>query len=255
MSKRLPALFIGHGSPMNAVLDNGFTRAIAALGRELPRPEAILCVSAHWLTEGELRLNGAAPFETIHDFYGFPDELYKISYAPPPALAAARDAAGLLERAPVPDGRGLDHGAWTVLRMLYPEADVPVFQLSVDYPAAGKAHYELGRRLAPLRDMGVLIVGSGNIVHNLGLMDADQDAPPARWNLDFDLKAKEYIDKGRRAALADYLALPGGRLAVPTPDHYWPFLTALGAGLEDKASYPYEGYHHATLSMRAVRFG
>lgn len=252
---RLPVLFIGHGSPMNAVLDNPYTRAMRALGGSLPRPEAILCVSAHWLTEGELRLNGAAPFETIHDFYGFPEELYRISYAPPPALGAAREAAGLLSPAPVPEGRGLDHGAWTALRLLYPKADVPVFQLSVDYPADGKYHYDLGRRLAPLRDRGVLIVGSGNIVHNLGLMDPDLEAPPAQWNLDFDLKVKEYIDKGRRAALADYLGLPGGRLAVPTPDHYWPFLAALGAGLDDAASYPYEGYHHGTLSMRAVKFG
>lgn len=255
MSGKLPVLFVGHGSPMNAVLDNGFTRAMTALGKSLPRPRAVLCVSAHWLTEGELRLNGAAPFETIHDFYGFPDELYRIAYAPPPALKEARLAAGLLNPAPAVEGRGLDHGAWTVLRMLFPEADVPVFQLSVDYPAEGKYHYELGRRLAPLRGRGVLILGSGNIAHNLALMQPDMDAPPERWNLDFDLKVKEYIDTGRRAALASYADLPGGKLAVPTPDHYWPFLTALGAGLEDAASYPYEGYHHATLSMRAVLLG
>ncbi|MDD2804447.1 MAG: 4,5-DOPA dioxygenase extradiol [Elusimicrobiales bacterium] len=255
MKKKLPVLFIGHGSPMNAALDNPFTRAMAALGESLPRPEAILCVSAHWLTEGELRLNGSAPFETIHDFHGFPDELYRITYAPPPALDKARAAAALLTPAPAIEGRGLDHGAWTVLRMLYPEADVPVFQLSVDYAAPGSFHYALGRRLSALRDQGVLIAGSGNIVHNLALMSPEQDGPPVQWNLDFDLKVKEYIDKGRRADLADYAALPGGRLAVPTPDHYWPFLAALGAGLEDKASYPYEGYHHATLSMRAVLFG
>lgn len=255
MSGRMPALFVGHGSPMNAVLDNGFTRAMTALGRALPRPRAVLCVSAHWLTEGELRLNGAAPFETIYDFYGFPDELYSLTYAPPPALKEARLAARLLKPAPAVERRGLDHGAWAVLRLLFPKADVPVFQLSVDYPADGKSHYELGRRLAPLRDRGVLILGSGNIVHNLALMDPAMDAPPERWNLEFDLKVKEHIDKGRRADLASYLALPGGKLAVPTPDHYWPFLTALGAGLEDAAAYPYEGYHHATLSMRAVLLG
>lgn len=253
--ERLPVLFVGHGSPMNAALDNPFTRAMAVLGGALPRPRAVLCVSAHWLTEGGLRLNGAAEFETIYDFFGFPDELYRIAYAPPPALSEARRAAALLSPAPPIEGRGLDHGAWTVLRMLYPKADVPVFQLSVDYPAEGKYHYELGRRLAPLRDEGILIVGSGNIVHNLQLMDMDMDAPPAAWNRGFDLKVKEYIDKGRRAELADYLALPGGELAVPTPDHYWPFLVALGAGLGDEAAYPFEGYHHATLSMRAVKLG
>lgn len=239
---------------MNAALDNPFTRAMAKLGRDLPRPGAVLCVSAHWLTEGELLLNGAKSFETIHDFYGFPEELYRITYAPPPAREAAARTAGLLKATAV-TGRGLDHGAWTVLRMLYPGADVPVYQLSVDYPAAGAAHYELGRRLAPLREEGVLIIGSGNIVHNLGLMDPDQDAPPAPWNTKFDGIVKEYIDKGRRPELADYEALPYGPTAVPTPDHYWPFLTALGAGGDDKASYPYEGFHHASLSMRAVRFG
>ena len=252
---RLPVLFIGHGSPMNAALDNPFTRAVAALGRELPRPRAVLCLSAHWLTEGELLLNGSAPFETIYDFYGFPEELYRITYAPPPAAEQASRAAALLKPAPAVTGRGLDHGAWTVLRMMYPQADVPVFQLSLDYPAPGKSHYELGRRLAPLRDEGVLILGSGNIVHNLSLMEPDMDAAPAEWNLAFDLKVKEYIDKGRRAELTAYGSLPGGDLAVPTPDHYWPFLAALGAGLDDRASYPYEGYHHASLSMRAVRFG
>lgn len=253
--RRLPAVFVGHGSPMNAVLDNGFTRALRELGQSLPRPEAVLCVSAHWLTEGELRLNGASAFRTIHDFYGFPDELYRLVYEPPPALAQARRAAALIKPAPPIDGRGLDHGAWTVLRTMYPAADLPVFQLSVDYPAGGKYHYELGRRLAPLRDEGILILGSGNIVHNLGLMDMDMDAPPAAWNKAFDLKVKEYIDKGRRPELAAYADLPGGELAVPTPDHYWPFLVALGAGLDDEASYPFEGYHHATLSMRAVKLG
>ncbi len=253
--ERLPALFIGHGSPMNAVLDNPFTRAMATLGRDLPRPKAILCVSAHWLTEGELRLNGSMPFETIYDFYGFPDELYSITYAPPPAKTEAERTAALLNPAPALEGRGLDHGAWAILRMIYPRADIPVYQLSVDYPAEGKYHYKLGRRLAPLRDEGVLIVGSGNIAHNLSLMDMKIDARPHAWAVNFDLKVKEYIDKGRRAELADYAGLPGGQLSVPTPDHYWPFLVALGAGLEDKASYPYEGYHHASLSMRAVRFG
>ncbi len=240
---------------MNAMLDNQFTRAMARLGEGLPKPRAILCVSAHWLTEGELLLSGAAEFETIYDFRGFPEELYRITYAPPPARTAADRTAALFRPAPLITGRGLDHGAWTVLRMLYPGADVPVCQLSVDYPAAGKYHYDLGRRLARLRGEGVLIIGSGNIVHNLELMDRDIAAPPEDWNLAFDLKVKEYIDGGRRAELAAYEDMPGGNLAVPTADHYWPFLVALGAGGEDKASYPYEGYQHASLSMRAIQFG
>jgi len=255
MKRRLPALFIGHGSPLNALLDNPFTRTMTALGRELPKPEAVLCVSAHWLTGRELHLNGAKPFETIHDFSGFPDELYSVTYQPAPALEAVRRAAVLLGTAPAIEGRGLDHGAWTILRMLYPQAEVPVFQLSVAYPGEGAFHYELGRRLAPLRDEGILIIGSGNIVHNLRLAAPEIDAPPLDWNLEFYLTVKEYINKGRRPQLADYAALPGGRLSVPTPDHYWPFLVALGAGGEDPSSYPYEGYQYASLSMRAVRFG
>jgi len=251
----MPAVFVGHGSPMNAALDNSFTRAMGELGKALPRPRAILCVSAHWLTEGETRANGAKEFSTIHDFYGFPEELYSIKYEPPAARGLAKDASALAGTAAGIDTRGLDHGAWTVLRMMYPAADIPVCQLSVDYSAPGASHYALGRRLAPLREEGVLILGSGNIVHNLPLMDMDMDAPPFPWATGFDLSVKEYIDAGRRAELAGYEDLSGGRLSVPTPDHYWPFLAALGAGGEDKASYPYEGFHHASLSMRAVRFG
>jgi 4,5-DOPA dioxygenase extradiol len=251
----MPAVFIGHGSPMNAALDNSFTRAMAKLGRALPRPEAILCVSAHWLTRGELKVNGAKKFSTIYDFYGFPEELYAITYEPPAAAELARRAAGLAGALPGVEPRGLDHGAWTVLRMLYPKADIPVCQLSVDYDAPGAAHYALGRRLAPLRDEGVLILGSGNIAHNLSLMDPELEASPRSWAVEFDLKVKEYIDKGRREELAGYAALPGGPESVPTPDHYWPFLAALGAGGDSPAAYPYEGYHHGSLSMRAVRFG
>ncbi len=251
----MPAVFIGHGSPMNVVLDNPFTRAMTALGKSLPRPAAILCVSAHWLTEGKLKVNGAEKFSTIYDFSGFPDELYSITYEPPPATALAKEAAALAGTAPGIDKRGLDHGAWAVLRMLYPAADVPVCQLSVDYEAPGEFHYDLGRRLAPLREKGILILGSGNIVHNLSEMDMEMEARPRAWAVEFDLEVKDRIDKGRRKDLADYAALPGGPESVPTPDHYWSFLVALGAGLEDKASYPYEGYHHASLSMRAVRFG
>ena len=252
---RMPAVFIGHGSPMNAALANPFTRAMAALGKSLPRPAAILCVSAHWLTPGELKMNGAGEFSTIYDFYGFPEELYGIKYAPPPATALARKAAALADANPLPGHRGLDHGAWTVLKMLYPAADIPVCQLSVDYDAPAQRHYELGRSLAPLRDEGVLILGGGTIAHNLALMDPDRDAAPHGWAKDFDLAVKAYIDGGRRPELADYAALPGGKLAVPTPDHYWPFLAALGAGGADRASYPYEGSQHAAISMLAVRFG
>lgn len=182
MSEIMPALFVGHGSPMNIILDNSFTRSLADWGRSLPRPRAILVVSAHWMTEGTFVATTARP-RTLHDFYGFPRELYKVEYPAPGAPEAAELAAEAMRGTTV--GRdadwGLDHGAWSVLRHLFPAADVPVFQLSLDYsfhdprPRPVSYHYELAGELAALRRRGVLVIGSGNIVHNLSLIDFFRD--------------------------------------------------------------------------------
>jgi 4,5-DOPA dioxygenase extradiol len=259
---RAPALFIGHGSPMNALQDNGFTRTLRAWGYELGRPTAILMVSAHWLSDGSTQVSLASQPETIHDFGGFPAELHAQTYPAPGAPAAARRAAAALAPRAVgasPD-RGLDHGAWTVLKHLYPAADVPVFQLSIDYSRPAAFHLAVGRSLAALRDEGVLIVGSGNVVHNLRRTMRDQpDSPQALqpWAQDFDTRVKAALDAGDARALADWERLgPGAALAVPTPDHYFPLMVALGAAQSGEAlRHRYEGFQAGTLSMRCVQWG
>lgn len=254
----MPALFLGHGSPMNAIEDNAFTRTLAALGVRLPRPKAVLCVSAHWLTTGTAVTGMESP-RTIHDFGGFPEELYEARYPAPgsPELAGrVRDALGGAARIDAAEW-GLDHGAWSVLRHLYPEADVPVVQLGIDYGAPARRHFEIGEKLRPLRDEGVLILGSGNVVHNLRKISFDEDADPAAWAVEFDAWVKERLTARDFAPLlGDLAAAPSGRLAVPTPDHYDPLLYVLGAADErDELRFEYEGIQNGSLSMRSVSFG
>lgn len=224
----MPALFVGHGSPMNAIEDNAFHRTWLELGRRLPRPRAILCVSAHWETRGT-SVSGASRPETIHDFYGFPRELFAVRYPAPGDPGLAADVAARVAGTPIridPD-RGLDHGAWSVLRALFPEADVPVLQLSLDTARPGAWHYALARELAPLRDEGVLILGSGNIVHNLGLYAFDSDAQPP-WAVRFRERTNALILAGDHGPLANHATLgPDAALAVPTPEHYLPLLYVL----------------------------
>lgn len=254
---RLPVLFLGHGSPMNALADNDYTRALGALGAELGKPEAVLCVSAHWLTRG-LWTTGMPKPRTIHDFGGFPEALYDEKYPAPGSPALARDVRALVGGdGGVDEGEwGLDHGAWTVLKFLYPKADVPVVQLSVDYGAAPRRHLETGAKLRSLRDKGVLIVASGNIVHNLRRIDFADDAEPMDWAEEFDAWAKDRLLARDADALAAPHAAPSGRLAVPTTDHYDPMLVALGAGDEaDRLSWVFERIQNGSISMRSFRLG
>lgn len=255
--KRAPVLFAGHGSPMHAIADDAFTRALARLGRETGRPKAVLCVSAHWLTEGT-RATAMEKPRTIHDFYGFPAELGAVEYPAPgsPAVAAlAREALGgavELDRA----DWGLDHGAWAVLRHMYPDAGVPVVQLSVDIARPGAHHLALGRKLAALREKGIVILGSGNVVHNLSRLVWDENASPHAWNAEFDAFVKRRTEEGDADALAgDPRGMPGGALSVPTPDHWYPYLYALGAADGDPVRWEYEGLEYASLSMRTASFG
>lgn len=255
---RQPVLFVGHGSPMNALADNGYTRMLTALGRRLGKPQAVLCVSAHWLTNGNW-VTGMAKPRTIHDFGGFPEALYAQRYPAPgsPALAAlVRETLG--RDCGVDEGDwGLDHGAWTVLKFLYPDADVPVVQLSVDYGATARRHMEVGAKLRALRDQGVLIVGSGDVVHNLRRIDFSDDAEPYDWAVQFDewvkarLRAKDYD-----ALAGDLHAAPSGDLAVPTTDHYDPMLYVLGAADgQDSLRIEYEGIQNGSISMLAFSLG
>ena len=214
---------------MNAIEDSAFRRSWAELGRALARPEAILCVSAHWETHGVL-LTGAEAPPTIHDFYGFPRELFAVRYPAPGRPALARRVASMLDGvgAAVDPARGLDHGCWSVLVAMYPEADVPVVQLSLDSRQPGSFHSALAQELRPLRDDGVLILGSGNIVHNLGLADFGRDAG-YDWAVRFDAAVRARIEAGDHAALAAWDALgPDARLSIPTPEHYLPLLYVLG---------------------------
>lgn len=251
-----PVLFLGHGSPMNAITDNAWSRAWRALGERLARPKAVLCISAHWLAPG-LRIGAASQPRTIHDFGGFPQALFDVQYPAPGHPRLAERVAALLDPAlsPVLDtDYGLDHGAWQVLMHLFPEADVPVLQLSLDLRLRGEAHFAIGRMLAGLRDEGVLILGSGNIVHNLGLFNPREAHPPA-WALAFRDQVNQRIVAGDFAALADYPSLPDAHLAVPTPDHYLPLLYALAAARPGDSLQLFNDDVTSTLSMTSLVIG
>ncbi len=251
-----PVLFIGHGSPMNAVEDNAWSRAWRDLGRRLDKPRAILCVSAHWQTPGVL-LGAAERPRTIHDFGGFPPALYRIRYPAPGDPALAAHIADMLDpalNAQLDADYGLDHGAWQVLLHLFPEADVPVLQLSLDLRRPGPQHFAIGRMLAPLRDEGVLVVASGNIVHNLGLLDWHEPAPPA-WATAFRDRVNGLVAAGDFAALSDVESLPDNRLAVPTPEHYLPLLYALALARPGDALEVFNDEVWSTLSMTSLAIG
>ena len=232
--ERTPVLFTGHGSPMNAIEDNPFTREWERVGRALPRPKAILSVSAHWFTPGTL-VSDVARNRTIHDMYGFPDALYRVRYDAPGAPEVAARVAALLGPACTPNGDwGLDHGTWSVLRRLYPQADIPVLQLSVDQNLAPRDHFRLGQALRPLRDEGVLVFASGNVVHNLGMVGWDMMGG-FPWADAFDQYIRDAVTGHRFEAAVDYHAAgQAARLAVPTMDHFAPLLYALGAADENE---------------------
>jgi 4,5-DOPA dioxygenase extradiol len=254
MSKaiRQPAIFLAHGDPMNALRDNDFTRALASIAAALPeKPRAVLVVSAHWERRGTLVCSAARP-ETIHDFGGFPEELYRVEYPAPGSPELARKAAALVPGARETAEWGLDHGAWSVLRHAFPGADVPVFQVSIDAGKPLREQLEIGRALAPLRDEGVLIAGSGNVVHNLGRIAWGGPAYP--WAVEFDAWVGSRLEEGDTDALCD-LSKGGeaGRLSRPTLEHYSPLVYAMGAaGSGARASFPYLGMEHGSLSMRCV---
>jgi 4,5-DOPA dioxygenase extradiol len=257
---RMPVLFVGHGSPMNAIEDNVWSRGFRELGRALPRPKAILAVSAHWYVEGTFTTADERP-RTIHDFGGFPEALYRVQYPAPGAPELARRVVQLVgeRRASADSTWGLDHGTWSVLVHLLPAADVPVVQLSIDGRLAPGEHLAIGRALAPLRDEGVLVLASGNLVHNLGHAFGAWRRGETRtpeWAREFDLGIARALERHETDPLVRALEGDAGRLSHPTPDHYLPLLYAAGASAGDDAvRFPIEGFDMASLSMRSVVFG
>jgi 4,5-DOPA dioxygenase extradiol len=259
MPQTLPAIFFGHGNPMNALLSNAYTEGWRRMGKETPRPKAILSVSAHWFVPGTGVTISTSP-RTIHDFGGFPAELYQVQYPAPGDPDLARRVQQMLAPLPVAfdSSWGLDHGTWSVLKHVYPEADVPVVQLSIDETKPVSFHFEIGRKLAPLRDEGILIVGSGNLVHNLHAYAWGRHMPdPYDWAVRFEAEARQMMLAGEYKPLIAYEKL--GRealLSIPTPDHYLPLLYVLATRQAGEAiAFPIEGVDGGSISMLSVRIG
>jgi len=245
--------------------DNSFTRSLTEWGESLPRPKAIMMISAHWLTKGTFVTSMDHP-RTIYDFYGFPEELYNITYPSPGAPEMGRHISEIVHKAPVfcDQDWGLDHGAWTVLKHLYPKADIPVFQLSLDYsfndlhPKPLQYHYDLAEDLAGLRQQGILVIGSGNIVHNLSLIDfRNVEAEPFEWSVEFDEQVKANL-LGRNHQELIHLENLGrnAELAVPTLDHYLPMIYVIALqGRDEPLKFIYEGFQYKSISMRCFQVG
>ncbi len=263
-SPRMPVLFVGHGSPMNAIEDNEYRRSWESLGRDfgtrLPQPELVLCISAHWLTQGWW-LTGMDKPRTIHDFGGFPQALFDQQYAAPGAPVVAQDLSALLRQPTVGlDMKewGFDHGTWSVLKPMFPKAEIPVVQLSMDDSRPAAEHFALGRQLKALRDHGVLIVGSGNIVHNLRATRRGAPSNQAYdWAREFDGKIGRALEAGDFQALQDFQKLgPVAQLAHPTYDHYLPLLYAAGAvDPKEEPRFFNASYQSASISMRSAVWG
>lgn len=258
-SKQMPVLFLGHGSPMNAIEENEFVTGFRNTGKTIPRPNAILCVSAHWETRGTFVTAMDMP-PTIHDFGGFPKALYDVQYPAPGSPELARDTKRILTKTETGlDAQwGLDHGAWSVIKHLYPKADVPVIQLSLDYTQGARFHYELARELAPLRKKGVLIIGSGNMVHNLGLVAWDKLNTPGfafDWAAEASEKMKKFILSNDHQQLINFKSQGKAfDLAIPTPEHYLPLLYALALKEEgEKVSLFNDKPIAGSLTMTSVR--
>jgi 4,5-DOPA dioxygenase extradiol len=255
----MPTLFVGHGSPMVTLDDNTYTKGWRSLGESLPRPRAILCVSAHWYLPQTLVTGNDRP-RTIHDFGGFPKPLFDIQYPAPGDPALALDVAKLLSPTVVAldNEWGLDHGTWTVLRHIYPEADIPVIQLSLNRSQDAAWHFELARRLRPLRDDNVLIVGSGNLVHNLRRYDwSGSRVEPLEWAQRFESMARERMLAADFEPLVNYKKQGAdAMMAVPTPDHYLPLIYVLAQHHDgDQITFPVEGFDGGSMSMLAVQIG
>lgn len=251
--EKMPVLFIGHGSPVNAMASNAYTSDLKKISASIPAPRAVLVISAHWLTRGTRITSGTNP-EQIFDFYGFPDELYKIKYQPKGSTEIASIICDLAKDLTViPDNdRGIDHAAWAVLKHIFPEADIPVLEFSLDMNAVPEDHYRAGSALSSLRDNGILIIGSGNIVHNLMVMDYYEGAEPFDWAVEFDEKIKNFLIEDNHTGLIEYDKLGKiSKYAVPTDEHFLPVLYAAALKQkEESIHFFHESIQHGSVSMR-----
>ncbi len=256
--EKMPVLFVGHGNPMNAIEENEFVAGFRKIGKELPKPKAILCISAHWETKGTFVTAMEKP-RTIHDFGGFPQALFDVQYPAPgsPQLASETKATVQKTEVGLDKDWGLDHGCWTVVKHFYPKAEVPVIQMSLDFSKPPRYHYELAKELAALRRKGVLILGSGNMVHNLGRVNWQSPQAGYDWAVEADQKFKQLINSGDHLALANYESLGQAvKLSVPTPEHYLPLLYTLA--LQEKnetVSYFNDKTIMGSISMTSLKIG
>jgi 4,5-DOPA dioxygenase extradiol len=259
MTTPMPVVFFGHGNPLNALMKNSYTEGWATIGHTVPRPRAILCVSAHWYLPGTAVTAMSAP-PTIHDFGGFPRELFEVEYPAPGSPELASRIRDLLAPLPVTldHSWGLDHGAWSVLCHAFPAADIPVVQLSIDETQPAEFHYRIASNLAPLRDEGVLVVGSGNLVHNLHTYAwGRHEVEPFAWAVRFEERARELMLAANDGSLVNYEALgKDALLSVPTPDHYLPLLYVLALRRPgDDVTFPVTGFDGGSISMLTVQIG
>ncbi len=257
--KKMPVLFVGHGSPMNGIENNEFSQYWAKLGKEIPQPQAVLCISAHWLTAGTYVTAMESP-RTIHDFGGFPKELYEVQYPAPGKPELATEIANMVQstNAGLDHEWGLDHGTWSVVRHMYPDASIPVLQLSIDFYKSAAYHYKLAQELTSLRKKGVLIIGSGNMVHNLRRVDWQRMNEPNYgydWAQEINTIFKSKIEHKQHEDLISYEGLgTAAKLAIPTPDHYYPLIYSLGLqDQKDSVEFFNDKYVGGSLSMTSVR--
>lgn len=254
-TEKMPLIFAGHGNPMNAITENDFRKEWINLGKKLPRPTSILCISAHWLTNGTYVSMQVNP-STLHDFGGFPDELYRQQYPAPGAVADARSVMENVKHTTVQSDsiRGYDHGTWSLLINMFPKADIPVFQLSIDYAKSTEYHYNLAKELAYLRNKGVLVIGSGNIVHNLSHANWDAHAKPYNWAIEFDEFVKNNIENHNDRALINYEKLElTSKMAHPGNDHYLPLIYTIALrDKDDDFSFFNNAIEMGSMGMRSV---
>jgi len=254
LNTRMPVIFIGHGSPENAIEKNEFSDSWKNIAKNIPRPKAIICISAHW-TSNETKVTMMENPKTIHDFYGFPKKLYDMQYPAPGSVNLAESIIKTVKTVRVkPDlDWGLDHGTWSVLANMYPDANIPVVQLSLDESLPIEKHLEIGEELTKFRDEGVLIIGSGNAVHNLSAMNPS--GKEYEWAVSFDKFVKERLEEKDSKSLVEYKKKSSARYAVPTNEHYLPLLYVLGVSNGDEPKFYCEKIFYASLSMRCVVYG